>query len=73
MPNTDIDGARAACARLLDGGMGLRADGRSLTASIGIAAYPRDGSGSWTDLVQEADRRMYIAKESGKNRMVACG
>ena len=73
MPNTDAGGARAACVRLLDGGMGTRPDGKPLTASIGIAAYPEDGPALWSGLTQQADRRMYAAKRSGKNRIVDHG
>ena len=53
--------------------MGTRLDGKPLTASIGIAAYPEDGLGLWGGLTQAADRRMYAAKRSGKNRIVARG
>lgn len=37
------------------------------TASIGISVYPRDGQDEET-LLKKADRAMYIAKESGKNK-----
>jgi two-component system cell cycle response regulator len=39
-----------------------------LTASIGIAVSPLDGT-SFTQLLAQADKAMYYAKEQGKNRV----
>ena len=41
----------------------------SVSASIGIAMYPRDGS-EFEALYQKADVAMYYAKQQGKNRYV---
>lgn len=41
----------------------------SVTASFGIAAYPDSGAGSPVDLVRRADRALYRAKKTGKNRV----
>ena len=38
-----------------------------VTASIGIAVYPKDGDNS-TDLIVNADAAMYQAKDAGKNQ-----
>ncbi|MBI5162826.1 MAG: GGDEF domain-containing protein [Magnetospirillum sp.] len=73
MPHTDAEGARIAVARLRDAGLGLRPDGRNLTGSIGIAERIADGVQQWNELVERADQRMYIAKQSGKNKVIGVG
>ncbi len=42
--------------------------GGRLTASLGIAAYPENAA-SAHDLIDEADRALYSAKEAGRNRV----
>lgn len=44
-------------------------DRRRLTVSIGAALYPYDGT-SPDELFAAADRRLYLAKESGRNRVI---
>ena len=70
MPNTDIQGARTPLSRLREMGLGLRPDGTRMTASIGVSERVSDDCGNWEPLVEKADHRMYIAKQTGKNRMV---
>jgi diguanylate cyclase (GGDEF)-like protein len=41
----------------------------SITVSIGVATWPRDGR-SAEDLLAEADRRLFAAKAAGRNRVV---
>lgn len=41
-----------------------------LTASLGVAAYPEDGA-SFADVLRVADRRLYRAKDLGRNRVCA--
>lgn len=71
MPGTDLKHAQLALARLRHGGLGLRPDGRPVTASVGLAEYSGEGPGDWQGLVETADRRMYAAKQSGRDRIVA--
>ncbi|MDP6952856.1 MAG: diguanylate cyclase [Alphaproteobacteria bacterium] len=71
MPQTDSAGAATLAGRLLDGGLGTRPDGAPLTASMGIAEHAAEADDSIADMVEAADRRMYVAKRSGKNRVVA--
>jgi len=73
MPNTDPEGARIAINRLREAGLGLRPDGKPVTASIGIAERLADGCEAWNLLVERADQRMYIAKQTGKDRVVSIG
>ena len=40
-----------------------------VTASFGIAAYPESKAASGEDLVRRADRALYRAKKTGKNRV----
>ena len=73
MPNTDPEGAKIAIMRLREAGLGVRPDGKRVTASIGIAERTADGSGQWQELVEKADKRMYIAKQTGKDRVISVG
>lgn len=41
----------------------------SLTVSIGLAMYPRDGVSS-AQLIESADKALYFAKNSGRNKVV---
>jgi diguanylate cyclase (GGDEF)-like protein len=60
-----------AVARLDAWRAGLHADARipRLSASVGAASMPEDGS--TRTLLEVADRRLYAAKASGRNRTVA--
>ncbi len=71
MPNTPCDGALTAVERLRIKGFGLRPDGTPQTASIGIAEHSLDRPADWEKLVDLADHRMYLAKQNGKDRIVA--
>jgi diguanylate cyclase (GGDEF)-like protein/PAS domain S-box-containing protein len=70
LPRVDSEGsvriARQVLARLQET---ARLEGHevSVTTSLGIALFPRDGDDAET-LVRKADRAMYRAKEAGKNR-----
>jgi len=44
----------------------------SLTISIGVAAYPQDGM-TQVDLILAADRALYAAKRTGRNKVVLHG
>ncbi|MGE4278826.1 MAG: diguanylate cyclase [Magnetospirillum sp.] len=73
MPNTDAEGARIALSRLRDAGLGMRPDGSPVTASIGVAERLADGASAWSELVEKADQRMYMAKQSGKDKVIGIG
>jgi diguanylate cyclase (GGDEF)-like protein len=69
MPETERTEAEAAVERLRAVGFGTRPDGAPVTASIGIAERTADRTADWRTLVDLADRRMYRAKQSGRNRV----
>jgi diguanylate cyclase (GGDEF)-like protein len=56
------EGWRTACAA-------LEVDGLGITVSIGIAAAPTDGTDA-AALLASADRALYVAKRSGRDRVV---
>jgi PleD family two-component response regulator len=57
--------------RLREKGFGTRPDGARVTASIGLSERIEDQAADWRQLVEIADRRMYLAKQSGKDRLVS--
>jgi diguanylate cyclase (GGDEF)-like protein len=74
-----ITGATRAQAAAAADGMRLALEARSftfngkpsrVTASFGVAEFPADGAAAG-QLVRAADERLYRAKESGRNRVVA--
>lgn len=70
MPDTDPAEARQALTRLQETGFGERPDGSPLTASIGCAEVGQDRCADWRTLVEAADRRMYLAKQGGRDQVV---
>lgn len=75
LPETGAEGAATAAERIraavAAASITLSADHAvSVTVSIGIAAYPIDGTDEEA-LVAAADKALYAAKASGRNRAVA--
>ncbi len=71
LPMTDKAAARNLLQRLCDHGLGLRPDGQPQTVSIGLASLSDDKVTSWPELIDLADRRMYAAKQAGRNCIIA--
>lgn len=65
------DPEHVAAAMLQSLAVPFRVGGRDLSigASIGISLYP-DLAADYTNLLQQADSAMYVAKQSGRNRAV---
>ncbi len=66
LTNTPMSGARLVVDRIIDGWLGTRPDGAPLTASMGLAERQTDGATDWSELIALSDKRMYVAKTSGK-------
>jgi len=65
LPETDREGARTFADKIC---AGVRALG-STTVSAGVAVAPDDGCDA-TALLRVADRRLYVAKNDGRDRVV---
>jgi diguanylate cyclase (GGDEF)-like protein len=77
LPQTGKDAAILVARRLMAtfrAAKWLASEGISLmlTASIGIASYPQDGTTSQT-IVQRADEMMYQVKQAGRNNIAVTG
>ena len=73
MPNTELGNAMIPMKRLLVRGLGERPDETVLTASMGIAERVVDGAEDLRELIDLADKRMYMAKSQGRCCMVTEG
>lgn len=75
LPQTDKIGAYLAAERLREGIEKQAFPGaetqpqKKLTISIGLAAYPEHGAGA-DEILNRADKALYFAKDSGRNRTV---
>ena len=76
LPRTEMVGAYSLAERIREGIAELRITtdedpprALAVTASLGIAAYPESKAASGEDLVRRADRALYRAKKTGKNRV----
>lgn len=68
-PYTTGDRSGAITERLGLQGLGLRPDGKPVTASMGRAEYLADDPETVERFMEIADQRMYRAKQSGRNRL----
>lgn len=77
LSETDVDGARTTAEKICDvirsdlfGGPGE--EPIALTVSVGVASYPDHGAG-FRSLVEAADKALYVAKDSGRDRVAIAG
>ena len=70
LPDTDVDGARAAAENLRVAVAGIRVASvqREINASLGLALLPVHATDA-IGLVRSADRALYAAKAAGRNRV----
>jgi diguanylate cyclase (GGDEF)-like protein len=77
LPQTDLGGAVAFAERLRKAieSLEIPADDRTLniTASIGVATYDPETKLSANEIINAADKALYEAKNSGRNRVAAAG
>ena len=71
LPNATMEQCLGALGRFLPQGLGARPDGARLTASVGVAEMVCDGCESWQKMVELADKRMYGAKQAGRDRVAS--
>lgn len=75
LPDTDMEDACRLADKLRTaaaGGMGAASNGdrrEAITFSAGVACFPEDGD-TIEELFEAADRRLYLAKNQGRNRVV---
>ena len=74
LPQTGMEGAMVVAERMraaVENHTFALADRGSITISLGVAVFPHHGSDS-ISLIRAADRVLYQAKRSGRNRVAAC-
>lgn len=75
MPDTDLAGAAEVCDRIRTTVESVDwsdlAPGLRVTMSFGVAAAPGDTTMTVEALLDAADRRLHVAKNRGRNRVVA--
>ena len=73
LPETALAEAQALAERLRLAiqALELHVDGRSVRLSCSFGVAEHDQQEQFEQLINEADRRMYIAKQSGRNRVCA--
>ena len=64
------DDAQRVLSRIRQHGLGKRPTGTPVTASFGVAERLEDGARNYSGLIESADKRMYIAKFKGRDRIV---
>lgn len=70
LPETGLEGGRDAAERFRVAVEDTRLLGVAITISAGVAAYVHGGEESVQGLLHQADEALYLAKRSGRNRVV---
>ena len=69
LPETSADGAMAVAERMRASVAGAPFPGREVTVSVGVAEFPGDAN-TGPKIIAVADKALYEAKRSGRNRVV---
>jgi diguanylate cyclase (GGDEF)-like protein/PAS domain S-box-containing protein/putative nucleotidyltransferase with HDIG domain len=69
LPHVDIDNAHLASERFRNAVMELEFDKFDITISLGVSASTL-GAGDPQELLQQADKSLYLAKHNGRNQSV---
>ncbi len=72
LPETTLNEAKVAACRIIEHLKNIDFSGITLSASMGIAAYPEHGN-TWSELFSTADRALFTAKRLGKGRVALPG
>jgi diguanylate cyclase (GGDEF)-like protein/putative nucleotidyltransferase with HDIG domain len=70
LPHLDKDSARAAAERYRKAVAALRVQHRQITVSLGVAAISL-GAHTMQELLDQADKSLYVAKRTGRNCVVS--
>lgn len=77
LPNTNRVGAGVLAERIRvavkNNKFSVAGSQLSLTVSVGVAAFGNEAKDSLEQLMEVADRRLYLAKQAGRNRVVIRG
>lgn len=73
LPETSLEGGRDAAERFRVAVEETSLMGMAITISAGVAAYVHAQNGSVQTLLGQADEALYLAKRSGRNRVIAAG
>ncbi|HJS73348.1 MAG TPA: GGDEF domain-containing protein, partial [Vicinamibacteria bacterium] len=72
LPKTGVEEAAARAEWIRVGFFEAYGEAEEVTLSLGVAAWPRDGRAA-LEIIDAADRALYDAKNSGRNRVVVAG
>ena len=72
LPKTGVEEAAAQAEWIRVGFFEAHGEEEEVTLSLGVAAWPRDGRAALA-IIDAADRALYDAKNSGRNRVVVAG
>src|ERR1044072_3307154 len=68
LPETEMSGALEVAERIRARVESSQFTGRSVTLSLGVAEFPKDGDTPQA-IIKTADKALYIAKRGGRNQV----